>query len=203
MQKTIQLKNCMIVIASSAFVAFGLYHVHQMSGVTEGGIVGLNLLFLHWFGISPAVTNFVATLVCYLFGWRLLGRSFILYSAIAAGSFSAAYAVIERSEPLWPMLREMPLLAALIGAVFVGVGVGLCVRAGGAMSGDDAFAMCVSEIAHVKIETAYLISDLTVLALSMSYIPLSRIWYSLLTVLLSGRIIGIVQRAGRTKRSRT
>ena len=202
MQKTIQLKNCIIVIASSAFVAFGLYHVHQMSGVTEGGIVGLNLLFFHWFGISPAVTNFVATLACYLFSWRLLGRSFILYSAIAAGSFSAAYAVIERSEPLWPMLREMPLLAALIGAVFVGVGVGLCVRAGGAMSGDDAFAMCISEIAHIKIETAYLISDLTVLALSMSYIPLSRIWYSLLTVLLSGRIIGIVQRAGKTERSR-
>ncbi len=40
----------------------------------------------------------------------------------------------------------------------------------------------------------YLISDLSVLALSLSYIPLSRIVYSLLTVVLSGQIIGQMQK---------
>ena len=35
-----------------------------------------------------------------------------------------------------------------------------------------------------------------VLALSVTYIPLSRLVYSLLTVALSGQIIGIVQRVG-------
>ena len=38
-------------------------------------------------------------------------------------------------------------------------------------------------------------SDLIVLALSASYIPLKRLGYSLLTVLLSGQLIGLVQRA--------
>ena len=43
----------------------------------------------------------------------------------------------------------------------------------------------------VKIQWIYLASDMTVLLLSLSYIPLRRILYSLLTVILSGQIIGL------------
>ena len=37
-------------------------------------------------------------------------------------------------------------------------------------------------------------TDLVVLGLSLTYIPLRRIGYSLLTVLISGQLIGLVQR---------
>lgn len=37
-------------------------------------------------------------------------------------------------------------------------------------------------------------SDLAVLILSLSYIPIQRLMYSLLTVVLSGQVIGLVQR---------
>ena len=194
MFKDIKIKYCMITVLSSAFLAFGLYHVHSLAGVTEGGVVGLNLLLEHWFSISPAVTNFVANAVCYLLGWKLLGRKFIIYSGVATVSFSVFYAIIEQFPPLWPQLAGMPLLAALLGAVFVGVGCGLCVKVGGAVSGDDALAMCISHVLHINIQWAYLITDLTVLGLSLTYIPLGKIWYSLLTVLLSGQIIGLIQK---------
>ena len=88
----------------------------------------------------------------------------------------------------------MPLAAALLGAVFIGIGAGLCVRAGGATCGDDALAMSLERILNTKIERIYLVSDMTVLLLSLSYIPFRRIAYSLLTVILSGQIIGLVQR---------
>ena len=87
----------------------------------------------------------------------------------------------------------MPLLAAVAGALFIGVGAGLCVRVGGATSGDDALAMSLSHVTHIPIQWLYLISDLLVLWLSLSYIPLKRIGYSLLTVVLSGQIIGWIQ----------
>jgi uncharacterized membrane-anchored protein YitT (DUF2179 family) len=88
----------------------------------------------------------------------------------------------------------MPVCAAVLGALFVGVGVGLCVRAGGAPTGDDALAMTLSRRFHVPIERVYLVTDLTVLALSLSYLPIGRIACSVLTVTLSGKIIGIIQR---------
>ena len=129
MFKDIKIKDCIIAIFSSAFLAFGLYNVHSLAGVTEGGVVGLNLLLEHWFSISPAITNFVANAVCYLLGWKLLGRKFIIYSGVATVSFSVSYAIIEQFPPLWSQLAGMPLLAAVLGAVVVGVGCGLCAKA--------------------------------------------------------------------------
>ena len=200
MFRDIKLKYCIVAILSSAFLAFGLYNVHAPADVTEGGVVGLNLLLEHWFSISPAITNFVANAVCYLLGWKLLGRKFIIYSAVATVSFSVAYRIIEQFPPLYPQLASMPLAAALVGAVFVGVGCGLCVRVGGAVSGDDALAMCISHLLRIKIQWAYLITDLTVLGLSLTYIPLGKIWYSFLTVLLSGQIIGWLQPKSEVKK---
>ena len=192
--KGIKFRSCVVIVLGSAFLAFGLYHVHALSGVTEGGVLGLNLLLEYWFDITPAITNFVVSAICYFIGWRLLGRTFIIYSLVAALSFSVAYRIIEQFPPLWPQLYDMPILAALLGAVFVGVGTGVCVRAGGAICGDDALAMCISHATKMNIQWAYMITDLTVLALSLSYIPLQRIAYSLLTVLLSGQIIGWIQK---------
>ena len=127
--------RCCMAFFSSAFLAFGLYHVHSVSGITEGGVLGATLLLDHWFSLSPAVSGFVLNLLCYGWGWRLLGRSFIAYSLIATVGFSLPYKLYELFPPLWPQLAEMPLLAAVVGALFVGVGAGLSVRAGGASGG--------------------------------------------------------------------
>ncbi len=196
MKKAKRLRSWAVIALGSGILAFGLYNVHSFSGVTEGGVLGLNLLLQHWFGISPAVTNFTVTAACYLLGWKLLGKDFLCNSAVAAVGFSLFYWIFERIGPVFPGLYAYPLAAALIGAVFVGVGTGLAVRENAAICGDDALAMCISKVAKFRVEWAYLISDLTVLALSATYIPWGRLLYSLLTVVLSGQIIGLVQRIG-------
>ena len=55
----LKLKSCLIALFGSAFLAFGLYHVHSFSGVTEGGVLGMTLLLEHWFHISPSVSGFI------------------------------------------------------------------------------------------------------------------------------------------------
>lgn len=182
------------LLSGSAILAFGLYHVHSFSGVTEGGVLGLTLLLHHWFRISPAVSGFILNFICYILGMKVLGKKFIAYSIISGSAFSIFYAIIEQFDPLWPNLVDYPLLAAVAGAMFVGVGVGLCVRAGGAPGGDDALAMSLAKITKKEIQWVYLVSDLIVLILSLSYIPVQRLIYSLLTVVLSGQIIGIMQK---------
>ncbi len=189
----LKLSNSIIAFLASAFQAFGIYNIHALSGVTEGGIFGLGLLLDHWFGISPAVSSFLFSGACYILGWRTLGREFIGYSIIASAGYSAGYAVCELFPPLWPQIAGMPMLASLVGALFIGIGAGLVVRAGGATCGDDALAMSIRSLTGWPVEKTYLISDLTVLTLSLSYIPFRRIVYSLITVILSGQIIGWIQ----------
>jgi len=190
----LELKSCIIILLSSAFLAFGLYHVHSLSGITEGGVLGMTLLLEHWLNISPAVSGFILNALCYLIGWKLLGKLFIVYSIVAASGFSIAYKIWEQFDPLLPKLAEFPLAAAIYGSIFVGIGAGICVRFGAAAGGDDALAMSISHLTKQKIEWIYLTSDLLVLGLSLSYIPIQKIIYSILTVILSGQIIGFLQR---------
>ncbi len=194
-------KNCLSIILGSAILAFGLYNIHSISGVTEGGVLGLTLLLEHWFDISPSVSGLVLNGACYLLGFKLMGGEFILYSIIAGGGFSAFYAIFERFPPLWPQIAESPLLAAIAGALFVGVGVGLCIRANAAPTGDDSLALSLSQLLKLGIQWVYLLGDLVVLALSLTYIPFNKIVYSLLTVVLSGQLIGLIQNAGKPKKA--
>lgn len=190
----LQWKRCMIVVLGGAFLAFGMYNVHAQSGVTEGGVLGLTLLLEHWFSISPAISGGILNLLCYLLGWKLLGGAFIGYSLLSTLGFSLTYRICELFPPLIPAIGNHPLAAAILGAVFVGVGAGVCVRMGGATGGDDALAMSLTKLTGIPIQWLYLASDLIVLLLSLSYIPFRRIAYSLLTVILSGQIIGLIQR---------
>lgn len=198
----LKLRNCLILLVGSIIQAIGIYNIHAVSSVTEGGVLGLTLLLRHWFDISPAVSSFVLNLICYGIGWKTLGKEFIGYSLISICIYSVSYGICEQFPPFWPEIVNYPLIAALLGALFIGIGAGLCVRAGGATAGDDALAMSFSHILNIPIERVYLASDLTVLLLSLSYIPFRRIIWSLLTVTLSGQIIGIIQKINVKERLR-
>ncbi len=189
-----KIRNCVITFLSAAFLAFGMYNVHSISGITEGGVLGAVLLIQHWLHISPALSSLVLNGLCYLLGWRTFGKSFLVYSAVSALGYSLCYSICELFPPIYPQIAQMPLAAAIAGSIFVGVGCGICVRIGAAPSGDDALSMSVSKLTGVPIQWVYLISDLIVLGLSLTYIPLKKIVYSLLTVLLSGQIIGLFQK---------
>ena len=180
-----------------AFIqAVGLCNIHAFADVTEGGVLGATLLIEHWFLISPALSALFLNALCYLFGWRTLGKDFLIYSAVCSGAYSLFYALLAPYAPLWPELSASPFLSAIIGALFIGVGAGLGVRAGGATCGDDALAMALSRLTKLDIQWLYLITDGLVLLLSVTYIPLTKLGWSLLTVVLSGQIIGWMQKVG-------
>lgn len=188
-----------------AFIqAMGLSNIHAFAEVTEGGVLGATLLLEHWFAISPAISALVLNAACYLFGWRTLGKGFLKYSILCGVAYSLFYAALEPFAPLWPGLVASPLWSAIVGAVFIGVGAGLCVRVGGAPGGDDALAMALARLTKLDIQWIYLFTDVVVLGLSVTYIPLAKIGWSLLTVILSGQIIGLVQKIGiKRKQPRT
>ena len=92
-----------------------------------------------------------------------------------------------------PDLSDFPLAAAVGGGIFVGIGVGIIVRQGGSSGGDDALALTISHVTHWRLSRAYLFTDLTVLGLSLTYIPLKKIIFSVITVTISSYLIDHVQ----------
>lgn len=184
------IKQYVTLLLGSAILAFGLFNVHSQSMITEGGVLGMTLLIDYWFGISPGITGPAMDFVCYFLAYRLLGKAFLRYAITATCGFSVFYNIFEAIGPLLPNMGGTPVLAAIVGGLFVGVGVGLVVRAGGASGGDDALALMLSHTLHCNIAKAYLATDLVVLLFSLSYVPLHKILCSLITVTLSSFIIG-------------
>lgn len=195
--KQLSLRCSLGAVLGAAIQAFGMYHIHAQSAITEGGILGFTLLFHHLFGLSPALSGFLLTALCYVMGWKLLGKEFLWYSALSAAGFSLFYRVFSFFAPLFPQIGYYPAAAAILGGCFIGIGAGITVRCGGATTGDDALAMSLSQQFHWDIRLIYLCSDLTVLLLSLCYIPLQRIIWSVLTVLISGQLIGHLQKIPR------
>ena len=198
--KSIKPKNCIVCALGGIILALGMYNIHSVANITEGGTLGLILLLEHHFGISPAISEIVLNLICYGIGIKAMGAVFLVYSAVSTSAFSIAYGIFECFPRIYPDIASHPLIASVLGAIFVGTGVGLAVKAGGAPCGDDALAMSISRISALKIQWVYLISDITVLLLSLTYIPLGKIAYSLLSVIISGQIIGFIQNTKITKR---
>lgn len=175
-------------------LAFTLSNIHAQSGITEGGVLGTELLLLHWFAISPAFTSLIIDSCAYFLAFKTYGLNYLLDSFLATICYSIAYRFFESIGPLLPNLADKPLTAAVFGGLGVGLSVGLVVKADAACGGDDAIASLLSNFLHISIGYCYALTDITVLLVSLTYIPFSRIFYSLITVSISSFIIDRLQR---------
>lgn len=186
-------KSAGAIILGAAIATFGLHNIHQQTNITEGGVLGAVLLLNHWLEISPSLITPVLDVACYLLAFRYLGMRFIRISLVSTLSMSCFFKLWEMFPPMLPNLSSLPLLAAVLGGIFVGLGVGIIVRQGGSSGGDDALALAISKGTGWRLSKAYLSTDLTVLLLSLSYIPAGRIVYSLITVTISSQLIDWVK----------
>lgn len=184
-----KLKNILLVCLGSFILAFGLYNFHYQNNITEGGILGILLLIKHVFNVSPSYSNIIIDFTLFAIGAKVFGKHFLYYSLLATVSFSISYRVIEMFNPLIPILNNL-LITAVLAGLFVGVGVGLVIIAGGAAGGDDVIALIGAKIFHCKISQIYLFTDITVLTLSfMVYLDLNEFICSLVTVCVSSFVI--------------
>ncbi len=187
------IKGTLLILLGAMICTFGIHNIHQQTGITEGGVIGLMLLVEHWLGFSPALITPILDAACYLTAYKYLGGRFIRISIVSTLSVSLFYKVWELFPHMLPDLSAYPLLSALLGGLFVGVGVGIIVRQGGSSGGDDALALSISRVTHWRLSRAYFFTDLVVLGLSLTYIPYTRILFSVVTVTVSSFLIDRIQ----------
>ena len=186
------IKNFLLIILGSCILAFGSFNFNYQNNVTEGGVLGLLLLVKNIFDISPSVTAIIIDLSLFALGSKFFGKQFLGLSIFASLSFSTWYKVWESIGFIMPNLTNNMLLASILAGIGVGVGIGIIVRAGAAAGGDDVIALIGEKVTHFKINYIYMITDFIVLILSLSYLSFKQIFFSLIAVTISGKIISIM-----------
>ncbi|WP_286311286.1 YitT family protein [Romboutsia ilealis] len=186
------LKSILLIMIGATILSFGSYNFNYQNNVTEGGVLGLLLLMQHVFNISPSITSVIIDFSLFAIGTKFFGKRFLLYSVLSTITFSTTYKIWESVGFLIPSFTNNMLIASILAGIGVGVGVGLVVRGGGASGGDDVIALLGNKLLKLKVNHVYLATDAIVLLMSLVYLDIKQIFFSIIAVTISGKIISII-----------
>ena len=155
----------------------------------------------HVFNISPSITSVVIDFTLFAIGSKFFGKKFLLYSILSTVIFSMTYKIWESIGFLVPSFTNNMLIGSILAGIGVGIGVGLVVRGGGASGGDDVIALLGNKFLKLKVNHVYLITDATVLLMSLIYLDIKQILYSIIAVAISGKIISIIYKGDEENRN--
>ena len=173
-----------------SLMAFAMVNIHMQAKITEGGMLGLSLLLAHFSGLEPSYWGLITDSTIYLLAFSLLGKMFIKKALFSAALYALMLKIFMAIGPVLPSLAAYPALAAVIGGLSIGVGCSFVVLLGFATSGDDAFVLLLFNKLKVPMGMTYMALDLIVLGLSISYLPLANVAWSLMTTMISSAVVG-------------
>ena len=184
------------IILGSMIVSFTVSSIHSKTQLTEGGEVGIELLLQHWFNISPSISSVCMDLLFYFFGFFILNKKFRLNAIIGTLTYSISYLLFENLNYSWFFIDNI-LLSAIIGGLALGIGCGLVVKHVGSCGGDDSLALILNKALKFPLFWCYFLVDIFVILISISYIKIELIPYSILTSFLSSLTIDYISKKHR------
>jgi len=184
-------KNIIGIIFGSLIFAFGLNYFTITNQLSEGGFTGIALLLNYLFLINPALTILALNIPLFILGLIYLGKKSMFYTVIGTISLSFFIELTKKipSEPI----KDDLLLAALYAGVIIGIGLGIIFRFGGTTGGVDIIARLFNKFFGFSLGKTMFIFDFLVITSSVFVIGRDRAMYTLVSVLVSAKVIDFIQ----------
>ncbi|MED4224848.1 YitT family protein [Neobacillus cucumis] len=187
MKKTIQ--DCLYILLGSLIFSIGINYFTIPNLLSEGGIIGLTVIFHYLFDWSPGLVNFVLNTVLVLVGIKFLEKRTIIYTLFSIFSCSLFLFLTEETGK---RLTDDTLLAAIFAGLLVGSGIGVIFRAGGTSGGTTILARMLNQFLGWSMGKGILVIDIIVVACSVFIIGLGKAMYTLIAVYLGAKAIDFI-----------
>jgi len=158
--------NCGLIVIGSLVQAIALKAVAIPHQFVPGGLFGVGSLIYYlsdW--LNPGFLYLLLNVPMFVLGYIFISRRFLGYSALAMGSISLFYQLIE-----FQIAISNQLYAALIFGVLLGVGAGMVLRSLGSNGGLDVVAVILNQKFNIGVGKVYL--SFNVLLFSFSFLSL-------------------------------
>ncbi|ALX50275.1 YitT family protein [Lentibacillus amyloliquefaciens] len=183
------IRDILLIIAGSFIFAIGVNYFAIPNRLSEGGVIGITIVFHYLFDWSPGIVNFVLNTALVAFGYKFFARRVTIYTIIAI-IFSSLFLHVTVA---WGNdINDDTLLAALFAGLCVGLGLGMIFRAGGTSGGSAILARLANQAFGWTIGKGMLIIDIAVIAGSAFVIGQERAMYTLVSVYVGAKIIDVV-----------
>lgn len=186
--------DLLMIALGCAFYGYGLVNVNIANNLAEGGVTGVTLIIRYWFHIDPAYTTVLINVPLIIIGYRYLGRKSLLYTVYGTLGLSFFIWLWQRiSLPINLNVQHDMFLAGILAGFFGGLGSGLIYRFGGTTGGTDVVARILEKQRRISMGKTLLSLDVVVLTLSLSYLNLRQMMYTLLASYVFSKIVDFIQ----------
>ncbi|EHB64434.1 MULTISPECIES: YitT family protein [Paenibacillus] len=192
-----QLQLIIPIMFGTAIYAFGLLYFIIPNELMEGGVTGITVLLNYAFNIAPSISTMVINIPLFLLGMKILGKRQSIYTGLGIASLTLFLWLFELLiDKGWmiPFRTEHDyILASLYAGVTLGAGLGIVFRFGGTTGGSDIIARIVNRKFGFSMGQVILSLDILIIGLSLFFIPLERILYTLVAVFIASKVIDFIQ----------
>jgi uncharacterized membrane-anchored protein YitT (DUF2179 family) len=140
------LKDGVFIVAGGASAAFGLESLLLPNQFIDGGVTGISLLLANLTGMDLPVLIVLVNLPFLLLGRVVIGRQFVIKTAIAITLLALTLVFVH-----FPEVTEDKLLVSVFGGFFLGAGIGLSMRGGSVLDGTEVLAIFLSRRLGAKV----------------------------------------------------
>ncbi|MDB5024691.1 MAG: hypothetical protein JWP78_2446 [Mucilaginibacter sp.] len=180
--------NFVLMILGILSAGMGLKGFLLSSRFIDGGVTGISMLLAETTGTPLSVLIFVINMPFLFLGYKRLGVSFAIKSTIAIAGLSLCLAFVQ-----FPDVTHDKLLTAVFGGFFIGVGIGLAIRAGAVLDGTDIAALLVSKKTQLlKVSDVILLLNVVIFSAALFFLGVESALYSILTYLAASKMIDFI-----------
>lgn len=168
--------------------SFGLKGFLLSSHFIDGGVTGISMLLADITSVPIAVLLFIINIPFLVLGYKKLGNTFAIKSALAIAGLSLSLAFVS-----FPDITPDKLLTAVFGGFFIGVGIGFAMRGGAVLDGTEIAALLVSKKTQLlKVSDLILILNVVIFLFAAFLLGVESALYSILTYLSASKMIDFI-----------
>lgn len=186
-------EDAQAIFAGTLFVAMALMLFNQ-AGLLVGGTAGIAFLAHYVTGVSFGKLFFLVNLPFYWFAWTRMGREFTLKTFVSV-------ALLSGLTELFPHVMHVdylnPLFASLLGGLLLGTGCLFLARHRSSLGGATVLSLYMQDRYGIRAGKVQMGIDCAVVLLALFIVPVDRVAYSVLAVLVMSGFLWISHRPGR------
>jgi uncharacterized membrane-anchored protein YitT (DUF2179 family) len=176
------IQDAIYLILGVLAASFGLKSFLVPNHFLDGGITGISLLLhevFHWhLGLVIVLINIPLIIM----GYFQVGRNFAIRTILAVLGIALCLQYLH-----FPEITHDKLLVAIFGGFFLGLGIGLSMRGGGAIDGIEVLALFTLKRSSFSITEIILGLNVVLFLIAAFYIQLEVALYAMLTYFIAGQ----------------
>ena len=180
--------NLVFIIVGNIFIALAVNTLILENNIIVGGTSGIGNVLNHYFQIPVSLTVGCLNVVLFLLGLFFIGKAFAMTTLISTFFFPIFLQFFE-SHAMFHHYLDDPLLAAILAACLVGVGIGLILKANASTGGVDILAILLNKKFGFPVHIVLNCIDLSILVLQFTFNDTTHVIYGVMIVMITAVVL--------------